>query len=99
MRIFDDNLRKRKVIAADGHAVGEVVDSLIDTDTWHVESLQIKLRKEAADQIGANRGMFHAGMIDVPVRVVQSVGDAVVLTVPLSEIREVLLQAGKAAGH
>ena len=90
MRLSDENLRGRTVIAADGQAIGEVAALFLDSDAWRVESLQIKLRKEVADQLGATRGMFHAGTLELPVRMVQSVGDAIVLSVPALELRQVL---------
>jgi len=82
------------VIAADGQAIGEVAALFLDSDAWRVESLQIKLRKEVADQLGATRGMFHAGTLELPVSMVQSVGDAIVLSVPALELRQVLPGAG-----
>lgn len=77
MRLTDENLRGRTVIAADGQAIGQVAALFLDSDSWRVESLQIKLRKEIADQLGAAHGMFHAGTLELPVRLVQSTGDAV----------------------
>ncbi len=94
MRLSDENLRGRTVIAADGQVIGEVGAIFLDSDAWQVESLQIKLRKEVADQVGATRGMFHAGTLELPVRMVQSVGDAVVLSIPTEELRQVLPVAG-----
>jgi sporulation protein YlmC with PRC-barrel domain len=90
MRLSDENLRGRTVIAADGQAIGEVAALFIDSDEWRVQSLQIKLRKEVADQLGAARGMFHAGTLELPVGKVQSVGDAIVLSVPALDLRQVL---------
>jgi len=78
MRLSDENLRGRTVIAADGQAIGEIAALFLDSDAWRVESLQIKLRNEVADQLGAPRGMFHAGILEMPTRMVQSVGDAVI---------------------
>jgi sporulation protein YlmC with PRC-barrel domain len=69
------------VIAADGQAIGEVAAIFLDSNLWKVESLQVKLRREVADQLGASRGMFHAGTLELPVSMVQSVGDAVILRV------------------
>ena len=89
MRLSDETLRGRTVIAADGQAIGEVAALFIDSDAWRVESLQVKLRSEVADQLGATRGMFRAGMLEVPIRVVQSVGDAVVLAVATAELRAI----------
>jgi len=94
MRLSDENLRGRTVIAADGQAIGEVAALFLDSDAWRVESLQIKLRKDVADQLGASRGMFHAGTLELPVGMVQSVGDAIVLSVPAAELRQVLPGSG-----
>jgi sporulation protein YlmC with PRC-barrel domain len=99
MRLSDENLRGRTVIAADGQAIGEVAALFLDSDAWRVESLRIKLRNEVADQLGATRGMFHAGTLELPVRMVQSVGDAIVLSVPALELRQVLPGAGASASH
>ncbi len=75
------------MIAADGQAIGEVAALFLDSDAWRVESLQIKLRNEVADQLGAKRGVFHAGTLEIPIRMVQSVGDAVLLSVAAGELR------------
>lgn len=96
MRLSDDNLHGRTVIAADGQAIGEVAALFLDSDVWRVESLQIKLRKEVADQLGAARGVFHAGTLEIPIRMVQSVGDAVVLAVEADALRQVLPGASNA---
>ena len=34
--------------------------------------------------------MFHAGVVEIPTGMVQSVGDATVLSVPIDELRHVL---------
>lgn len=79
------------MIAADGQAIGQVAALFLDS--WQVESLQVKLRKEIADQLGAAHGMFHAGTLELPVSMVQSTGDAVVLSVATLELRHVLSPA------
>jgi sporulation protein YlmC with PRC-barrel domain len=90
MRLSDENFRGRTLIAADGEAMDEVNALFLDSDGWRVESILIKLRKDVADQLGATRGIFHAGTLEVPVRLVQSVGDAVILLVPAPELRQIL---------
>jgi sporulation protein YlmC with PRC-barrel domain len=90
MRHSDDNLRGRTIIAADGQVVGEVAALFLDSEAWRVESLQVKLGKDVADHLGVDRSMFHAGMFEVPVSMVQSVGDTIVLSVPIDGLREVL---------
>ena len=98
MRLSDDNLRGRTVIAADGDAIGEVSAIFLDGAAWSVEALQVTLRKEIADHLGAPRSMFRAGTVEIPVRLIQSVGDAVVLAVAVDGLRQVLPGAGEPAG-
>src|SRR5438067_208739 len=90
MRLSDENLRGRTVIAADGQAIGEVAALFLDSEAWGIQSLQVRLRKEIADRIGASRNLFHAGTVEIPIRLIQSVGDAVVLSVPVDGLRQVL---------
>ncbi|HKD04377.1 MAG TPA: PRC-barrel domain-containing protein [Bryobacteraceae bacterium] len=90
MQISDQQFRGRTVIAADGQAIGEVGAMIIDTSAWSVVALQIKLNKAAAEQVGAVRGILHAATLDLPVHAIQSVGDAVLLSVPTAELRPIL---------
>ena len=90
MRLSDDNIRGRTIIAADGQMVGEITALFFESAAWRVESLQVELGKDIADKIGADRSLFHAGTLEIPVRMVQSVGDTVVLSVPVDGLREVL---------
>jgi len=90
MRLSDENLRGRTVIGADGQAVGEVAALFLDSEAWAIQSLQVKLRKEIADRLGASRSVFHAGTVEIPIRLIQSVGDAVVLSVAVDGLRQVL---------
>ena len=87
MQISDEQLRGRTVIAADGQAVGEVAALFFDTSTWTIISIQIKLSKTAAEQLGATRSLLHAATTEIPVRLVQSVGDTVLLSVPTLGLR------------
>ena len=90
MRLSDENLRGRSVIAADGKVIGQVSGFFIDSDGWSLDALEVALRKESADQIGASRSMFRAASIEIPVRMVQSIGETVVLAVPVDDLRKSL---------
>ena len=90
MRLSDDNLRGRPVIASDGLAIGEIAALFLDSDAWRVESLQVKLRKDVADRLGAERSVFRAGALEIPIGIVQSVGDAVVLSLAVDDLRRIL---------
>lgn len=99
MRLSDENLHGRPVITSDGLAIGEIAVLFLDSDAWGIESLQVKLQKDVADRLGAGRSMFHAGTVEIPIRMVQSVGDAVVLSAAVDDLRQVLLGASESATH
>lgn len=80
----------RTVVASGGQEIGTVEALSIDGETWKVETLQVKLNSEAAEQIGAFWNFFHAGRIELPTHTIQSVSDAVVLSVSVDELRQVL---------
>lgn len=90
MRLSDETLRGRSVLAADGTGLGEVVGMFVDDDGWRIESVRVKLERRVADHLGASRSLFHAATIEVPVRMIQSVGDVVILSVRVDELRQVL---------
>jgi sporulation protein YlmC with PRC-barrel domain len=93
MQISDENLRGRTVVAADGQAIGEVATLFIDTSTWTIASLKIKLSKTAAEQLGASQSLLRAATIELPVRMIQSVGDTVLLSVPTLGLRQTVPEA------
>jgi sporulation protein YlmC with PRC-barrel domain len=90
MRLSEEDVRGRSVIAADGQVIGEVRSILFNSDTWQVEAFQVTLRKDTADQLGTHRSFFQAGALELPIDVVQSVGATIILSVPVDGLRAVL---------
>lgn len=88
MEISDVELRDRTVIGADGNAIGQVAALILDSDSWSVKGIRIKLRGHVAEQVGLGRSLFRTSTVDVPVDRVQSVGDAVVLTISAGGLRD-----------
>lgn len=88
MRLSDDTLRGLTVISADGSAIGALAELFISSADWRVEAIRVELQKDIADRIGANRSLLHRGTIELPVSLIQSVGDAVVLRVDVQGLRE-----------
>ena len=88
MRLSDKTLQGRTVISADGKAIGSISEIFISSSEWRIESIRIELHKDIADRIGANRTIFHRGTIELPVSFVQSVSDAVLLTLDVEQLRE-----------
>lgn len=97
MRLTDESIRGRRIVASDGRTIGEINALVLESEGWRVESLRIKLLKDVADKIGVPRSVFHAGALEIPVRIVQSVGDSVVLSVPVGDLRKVLPGEGERA--
>jgi sporulation protein YlmC with PRC-barrel domain len=87
MRLSDETLRGRTVIASDGLAVGQVAALFLNSDGWVIESLLVALRREIADRLGVSRNVFRPGTVEIPIAMVQSVGDAVVLSVGVDALR------------
>jgi sporulation protein YlmC with PRC-barrel domain len=87
MKYSDEELHGRVVLSGDGLAIGEITKLFIDPADWRVEAIQVKLRKEIAERVGASRSIFHAATIEIPAHLIQSVGDAVLLNVPIDNLR------------
>ena len=96
MRLSDETLRGRTIIGADGKLVGEVTRIYLDGSAWTVESLHAKLRDEVADEIGATRTVFRAGEVSIPVQMIQSARDTVILSVSAAEPRDLVPRGGDA---
>lgn len=82
--ITDESLHGRRVLSADGLVIGDVEHSLVEPGNWRIQAIEVKLRNEVADRIGAQRGMWRAAVIDIPTEQVQSIGDAIILSVPVT---------------
>jgi sporulation protein YlmC with PRC-barrel domain len=98
MEALDVDLKDRAVIGADGNALGQVAALIVDTGSWAVTGIRVRLRGNVAEQVGVGHGLFRASTIDVPVQRVQSVGDALVLTVSAPGLRQDQTAAPESGG-
>jgi sporulation protein YlmC with PRC-barrel domain len=85
--ITDASLHGRVVLSGDGVSIGEVVHLLVDPSDWHIGAVEVKLRNEVADRIGAHHGLLRSAVIGIPTEQIQSIGDAIILGVSIDEIR------------
>ena len=83
---FRDQLRNRSVIDAAGNVIGEVDDVVIDSDTWQVTALRIRLKRETAAAMGVRAGAFRAALFDVTSEAVKGVAETVVLNRSLRDL-------------
>ena len=87
MRITDDNLHGRVVLTADGLAIGELHRLFFHGDQFSIDAIEIKVRKEAAERLGLKHSTFHPATLEIPAGFIQSVGDAVILSAKLDDLR------------
>lgn len=85
--VYEETLSGRSVIDSSGRSVGEVVGLLIDSETWRIEALRVKLHKDVTEEIGASHGTFRAARLDVPTAFIHNVSDAVVLSGPIGTLQ------------
>ena len=85
--VTDESLHGRVVLTGDGLKVGEVVHLLIDPTNWTISGVEVKLRNEVADRIGAHHGLLRQATIGIPTNQIQSIGDAIILGVDFDQLR------------
>jgi sporulation protein YlmC with PRC-barrel domain len=99
MRIsYDEDLKGRAVIDGTGRVVGHIDGLLVDGESWRVEAFRVRLRRDAAEQIGAEHRLLQAATLEIPIALVHAAGDAVILNVPAAALRE-LSASGAASAH
>ena len=99
MRLSDENLRGRTAIAADGQAIGEVSALFLDSDAWRVESFGLSCAKTSPTSLAPRAASFMPARSNCRCGWL-SVGDAVVLSAPAPELRQILPALGDSSpGH
>jgi len=77
----------KQVIGTGAFIIGEVKGALIDTKTWQVPQLYVKLSDNAANELGFKKRV-RSSTVSIPTKMVQAVGDVVTIAPPLKELSE-----------
>ena len=85
--LYEEALVGRLVLDSTGRSIGEVIGVLIDTESWKVEALRVRLDRDVTNEIRAPKGLFRAARLDIPVELVRGVADAVLLEGPASMLQ------------
>jgi len=80
-----DKLSGMFVICAGGFDLGQINGVQIDTATWQVTHLHVKLSKSASEDLGFKK-RIGSSKVSVPVSLVKSVGDNILLNKSLEEL-------------
>jgi sporulation protein YlmC with PRC-barrel domain len=75
-----------KIIGQHGREVGVISDMFADVETWHLQSLEVKLNRETLDDLRLKRPWFGTQTVHVPVSEISGATDNLVLKHPLEEM-------------
>ena len=78
-------LSDKFVICAGGFDLGQINGVELDTKTWQITHLHIKLSKSASEDLGFKK-RFGSSTVCLPISLVTSVGDNVLLNKTLDEL-------------
>jgi sporulation protein YlmC with PRC-barrel domain len=80
-----EKLSGKFVICAGGFDLGNLNDVEINTKTWQITHLHVKLSKPAAEDLGFKK-RFRSSTVCFPVSLVSQVGDNILLNKSIEEL-------------
>lgn len=75
-----------QVVTSGAHIIGEVIGTQVDTETWAIKYLNVKLSSEAAESLGMKM-RFKSSKICIPVSWIQAVAHVVTISRSLEELK------------
>jgi len=76
-----------QVVTSDAHILGVVKGARIDTTTWTVRYLNVKLADAAANRLGMKK-RFGSPTISIPVSMIQAVAEMIAVSKSLGELEK-----------
>ena len=76
-----------QVITSEAHTLGEVKGARVDTKTWEIKYLNVKLADNAANRLGMKK-RFGSPTISIPVSMVQAVAECVTIAKSLQQLEK-----------
>ena len=80
-----DSLSGKNVIGASGIILGEVTGAEVNTSTWQLTHLNIKLSNQASEDLGFKK-RFGSSTVCMPVSLISAVGDVITINRTLDEL-------------
>jgi sporulation protein YlmC with PRC-barrel domain len=74
-----------QLVTSGARIIGEVKGAKIDTSTWEIKFLNVKLTGEAAESLGMKK-RFRSSKICIPVRMVQAVAHVITISRSIEEL-------------
>ncbi len=82
-----DELSGKKVIGTSGTDIGEIKGAEVNTSTWQITHLQVKLSNTASDTLGFKK-RFRSANVCMPTSLVSAIGDVVTIGSDLTELSQ-----------
>jgi len=73
------------VVTSEAHIIGDVKGAKVDTKTWEIKYLNVKLTGEAAESLGMKK-RFRSSKVCIPVTMVQAVGHVITINKTVKEL-------------
>ena len=73
------------VVTSGANIIGKVKGAKINTATWEIKFLNVKLTGEAAENLGLKK-RFRSSIICIPVHMIQAVGHVVTISRTIEEL-------------
>jgi sporulation protein YlmC with PRC-barrel domain len=89
----------KSVAGSNGRIMGILADFGVDTETWRVASLQLKVDSKAVTDLGLSKPLWRSARVEVPSELIRAAKDIVILKVSLEEFAERLKSAVPEAEH
>ena len=74
-----------KVVTSVAFILGEVKGAKVDTSTWTIKFLNVRLTGDSAESLGVKK-RFRSSAICIPVGMVQAIGHVVTITRSMEEL-------------
>ena len=80
-----ENIIGLEVVTSEAKIIGAVEGAKVDTTTWMIKFLNVKLTGEAAESLGKKK-RFRSSKICIPVGMVKAVGQLVTISRSIEEL-------------
>ena len=80
-------LAGKRVFTKDGTDIGDVEPLDVDTDTWTVVALEVKLERKQLERLNMEKPVFGAPTVKLSVDRVAGVSEAIILDVAFADLR------------
>ncbi len=94
-RMKFSELSGKDVISQDGREIGQVSDIALDSSSWRIDTLVVKLERELLEAFHMKKPLIGTQTIQIPTSHVSGVGDKVILHKKLEELTALARESQK----